>query len=99
MSVSDNHDIIANLPNQTYAKLSNYDEVREMNRRNVDIEYVEINFQSAKFENGFYVARYTSVDSNVASHQSITEQYMYTSNMIFHRLTITTFNLNLTLSL
>ena len=27
VSVSDNHDIIANLPNQTYAKLSNYDEV------------------------------------------------------------------------
>ncbi len=24
------------------------------------------------------------VDSNVASHQSITEQYMYTSNMIFY---------------
>lgn len=29
VSVSDNHDIIANLPNQTYAKLSNYDEVRK----------------------------------------------------------------------
>ncbi|HCY0722445.1 TPA: dynamin family protein [Staphylococcus aureus] len=80
VSVSDNHDIIANLPNQTYAKLSNYDEVREMNRQNVDVESVEINFQSAKFENGF-----TLQDTpGVASHQSITEQYMYTSNMIFY---------------
>lgn len=84
MSVSDNHDIIANLPNQTYAKLSNYDEVREMNRQNVDVESVEINFQSAKFENGFTLQDTPGVDSNVASHQSITEQYMYTSNMIFY---------------
>ncbi|HDG3352728.1 TPA: dynamin family protein [Staphylococcus aureus] len=84
VSVSDNHDIIANLPNQTYAKLSNYDEVREMNRQNVDVESVEINFQSAKFENGFTLQDTPGVDSNVASHQSITEQYMYTSNMIFY---------------
>ncbi|CXT59604.1 GTPases (dynamin-related) [Staphylococcus aureus] len=84
VSVSDNHDIIANLPNQTYAKLSNYDEVREMNRQNVDVESVEINFQSTKFENGFTLQDTPGVDSNVASHQSITEQYMYTSNMIFY---------------
>ncbi|HHC9180295.1 TPA: dynamin family protein [Staphylococcus aureus] len=84
VSVSYNHDIIANLPNQTYAKLSNYDEVREMNRQNVDVESVEINFQSAKFENGFTLQDTPGVDSNVASHQSITEQYMYTSNMIFY---------------
>ena len=84
VSVSDNHDIIANLPNQTYAKLSNYDEEREMNRQKVDVESVEINFQSAKFENGFTLQDTPGVDSNVASHQSITEQYMYTSNMIFY---------------
>lgn len=84
VSVSDNQDIIANLPNQTYAKLSNYDEVREMNRQNVDVESVEINFQSSKFDNGFTLQDTPGVDSNVASHQAITEQYMYTSNMIFY---------------
>ncbi|HHP1248049.1 TPA: dynamin family protein [Staphylococcus argenteus] len=84
VSVSDNNDIIANLPNQTYAKLSNYDEVREMNRQNVDVESVEINFQSTKFNNGFTLQDTPGVDSNVASHQSITEQYMYTSNMLFY---------------
>ncbi|MGZ2315879.1 dynamin family protein [Staphylococcus argenteus] len=84
VSVSDNNDIIANLPNQTYAKLSNYDEVREMNRQNVDVESVEINFQSTKFNNGFTLQDTPALDSNVASHQSITEQYMYTSNMLFY---------------
>lgn len=50
VSVSDNHDIIANLPNQTYAKLSNYDEVREMNRQNVDVQS-ELNFKFMKHIN------------------------------------------------
>ncbi|MGT2333982.1 hypothetical protein ACVPOY_10960 [Staphylococcus aureus] len=51
--------------------LINYDEVREMNRQNVDVESVEINFQSTKFENGFTLQDTPGVDSNVASHQSI----------------------------
>ena len=50
-----------------------------MNRLNVDVESVEINFSFFKNSKWFYASRYTYVDSNVATHQSTTEQFMYTS--------------------
>ena len=49
-----------------------------MNRLNVDVESVEINFPSSKFKNGFTLQDTPGVDSNVATHQSTTEQFMYT---------------------
>ena len=52
-----------------------------MNRQNVDVESVEINFPSNKFNNGFTLQDTPGVDSNVATHQSSTEQFMYTSNI------------------
>ena len=48
-----------------------------MNRLNVDVESVEINFPSSKFKNGFTLQDTPGVDSNVATHQSTTEQFMY----------------------
>ncbi|OHR85142.1 dynamin family protein [Staphylococcus sp. HMSC34C02] len=84
VSVSDKQGIIANLENQQYSKLKTYDEVKKMNRLNVDVESVEINFPSAKFKNGFTLQDTPGVDSNVATHQSTTEQFMYTSNILFY---------------
>ncbi len=55
-----------------------------MNRLNVDVESVEINFPSSKFKNGFTLQDTPGVDSNVATHQSTTEQFMYTSNILFY---------------
>ena len=55
-----------------------------MNRQNVDVESVEINFPSNKFNNGFTLQDTPGVDSNVATHQSSTEQFMYTSNILFY---------------
>ena len=49
----------------------------KMNRLNV--ESVEINFPSSKFKNGFTLQDTPGVDSNVATHQSTTEQFMYTT--------------------
>lgn len=84
VSVADDPGIIANLPNQQYTKLKTYDGVKEMNRQNVDVESVEINFPSNKFNNGFTLQDTPGVDSNVATHQTSTEQFMYTSNILFY---------------
>lgn len=84
VSVADEPGIIANLPHQQYTKLKTYDEVKQMNRQNVDVESVEINFPSDKFNNGFTLQDTPGVDSNVATHQSSTEQFMYTSNILFY---------------
>lgn len=84
VSVADEPGIIANLPHQQYTKLKTYDEVKQMNRQNVDVESVEINFPSNKFNNGFTLQDTPGVDSNVATHQSSTEQFMYTSNILFY---------------
>ena len=56
----------------------------KMNRLNVDVESVEINFPSSKFKNGFTLQDTPGVDSNVATHQSTTEQFMYTNNILFY---------------
>lgn len=84
VSVAEEPGIIANLPHQQYTKLKTYDDVKQMNRQNVDIESVEINFPSNKFNNGFTLQDTPGVDSNVATHQSSTEQFMYTSNILFY---------------
>ncbi|PTF67055.1 dynamin family protein, partial [Staphylococcus chromogenes] len=72
VSVADEPGIIANLTQQQYTKLKTYDEVKQMNRQNVDVESVEINFPSDKFNNGFTLQDTPGVDSNVATHQSST---------------------------
>ncbi|MCC3754765.1 dynamin family protein [Staphylococcus capitis] len=84
VSVAEKPGIIANLPDQQYTKLKTYDDVKQMNRQNVDVESVEINFPSNKFNNGFTLQDTPGVDSNVATHQSSTEQFMYTSNILFY---------------
>ena len=57
-----------------------------MNRQNVDVESIEIN--SNKFNLGFTFQDTPGVDSNVATHQSSTEQFMHTSNLLFTQWTI-----------
>lgn len=84
VSVAEEPGIIANLPHQQYTKLKTYDDVKQMNRQNMDVKSVEINFQSGKFNQGFTLQDTPGVDSNVATHQSTTEQFMYTSNMMFY---------------
>ena len=84
VSVSDEPGIIANLSNQQYTLLNNYDEVKQMNRENIDVESVEIKFPSDKFKKGFTLQDTPGVDSNVATHQSSTEEFMYTSNVLFY---------------
>ena len=55
-----------------------------MNRLNIDVESIEIKFPSNKFNLGFTLQDTPGVDSNVSTHQSTTEQFLYTSNMIVY---------------
>ncbi|MGD6887614.1 dynamin family protein [Staphylococcus shinii] len=84
VSVAENPGIIANLSNQQYTLLNNYADVKKMNRENFDVESVEIKFPSDKFRKGFTLQDTPGVDSNVSSHQSSTEEFMYTSNVLFY---------------
>ena len=84
VSVSKEEEIIANLEYQKYAKLKTYDDVKIMNRLNIDVESIEIKFPSNKFNLGFTLQDTPGVDSNVSAHQSTTEQFLYTSNMIVY---------------
>ena len=84
VSVDEREGIIANLSNQQYTELTTYDEVKAMNKANIDVESVEIKFPSTKFNKGFTLQDTPGVDSNVSTHQTSTEQFMYTSNIIFY---------------
>lgn len=84
VSVSEKEEIIANLEDQKYAKLKTYDDVKTMNRLNIDVESIEIKFPSNKFNFGFTLQDTPGVDSNISTHQSTTEQFLYTSNMIVY---------------
>ncbi|MBF7017109.1 dynamin family protein [Staphylococcus durrellii] len=84
VSVDDEPGLIANLSNKQYTLLNSYDEVKQMNRQNVEVESIEIKFPSTKFNKGFTLQDTPGVDSNVSTHQSSTEQFMYTSNVIFY---------------
>ncbi|MCG7341941.1 dynamin family protein [Staphylococcus auricularis] len=84
VSVSEEPGIVANLDHQRYTLLDNYEQVKQMNRENVNVESVEIKFTSNKFSNGFTLQDTPGVDSNVSTHQSSIEQFMYTSNIIFY---------------
>lgn len=53
VSVAKEDEIIANLTQQQYTKLKSYNDVKQMNRQNVDVESIEINFPSNKFNLGF----------------------------------------------
>src|SRR5699024_6356706 len=84
ISVSDEPGIIAILRNQQYTLINNYDDVKQMHRENYDIESGEIKFPSDKFNKGYTLQDTPGVHSNVATHQSSTEEFMYTSNVLFY---------------
>lgn len=84
VTASEEANIIANIEGQRYTKLSNYDEVKSLNRENVDIESIEINYETDKFSNGFTLQDTPGVDSNVQTHRSSAESFLYTSNIIFY---------------
>ena len=83
VSVSKEEEIIANLEYQNMLSKT-YDDVKIMNRLNIDVESIEIKFPSNKFNLGFTLQDTPGVDSNVSAHQSTTEQFLYTSNMIVY---------------
>ena len=65
-----------------------------MNRQNVDVESVEINFPSDKFNNGFTLQDTPGVDSNVANTNLVQNNLCTQVIFYFTQLTIITCNLH-----
>ncbi|MCS4485435.1 dynamin family protein [Staphylococcus americanisciuri] len=84
VTVSDTPGITANIEGQQYTELSSYDDVKQMNKENYNVESIDIRFQSDDYQNGFTFQDTPGVDSNVKSHSHSTERFLYTSNMVFY---------------
>lgn len=84
VTVTEQSGMTANIEGQKYTSLQNYDEVKAMNRENYQVESIDIQIQTSKFKNGFTFQDTPGVDSNVQSHSAQTEQFLYTSNIVFY---------------
>lgn len=84
VTVADTAGITANIEGQQYTELASYDDVKQMNRENYNVESIDIRFQSDDYRNGFTFQDTPGVDSNVKSHSHSTERFLYTSNMVFY---------------
>lgn len=84
VTVADTPGITANIEGQQYTELSSYDDVKQMNKENYNVESIDIRFQSDDYHNGFTFQDTPGVDSNVKSHSHSTERFLYTSNMVFY---------------
>ena len=84
VTVSETSGITANIEGQSYTILDSYDDVKQMNRENYNVESIDIRFKSHEFRQGFTFQDTPGVDSNVQSHSASTESFLYTSNMVFY---------------
>ncbi|QHW37224.1 GTP-binding protein [Staphylococcus ursi] len=84
VTIADTPGITANIEGQKYTQLNSYDDVKQMNRENFQVESIDIRVQSDVFHNGFTFQDTPGVDSNVQSHSMQTEQFLYTSNIVFY---------------
>lgn len=84
VTVDDEPGITANIEGQKYTQLNSYDDVKQMNRENFQVESIDIRIQSDVFHRGFTFQDTPGVDSNVQSHSMQTEQFLYTSNVVFY---------------
>ncbi|ARJ51857.1 dynamin family protein [Staphylococcus lutrae] len=84
VTIAEETGITANIVGQRYTHLDNYEAVKEMNRQNYDVESIDIRIQSDIFHDGFTFQDTPGVDSNVQSHSMQTEQFLYTSNIVFY---------------
>lgn len=84
VTVANESGITANIEGQKYTHLDSYDEVKQMNRENYHVESIDIRFKSENYHNGFTFQDTPGVDSNVQSHSTSTESFLYTSNMVFY---------------
>ncbi|UXR79230.1 dynamin family protein [Staphylococcus sp. IVB6227] len=84
VTVSDTPGITANIEGERYTELSSYDDVKQMNKENYNVESIDIRFLSDDYQYGFTFQDTPGVDSNVQSHSHSTERFLYTSNMVFY---------------
>ncbi|QLK86169.1 dynamin family protein [Staphylococcus sp. 17KM0847] len=84
VTVAEESGITANIEGQRYTELTSYDEVKQMNKENYNVESIDVRFLSTDYRLGLTFQDTPGVDSNVASHSVSAERFLYTSNIVFY---------------
>ncbi|UXV28261.1 dynamin family protein [Mammaliicoccus sciuri] len=81
---SDKNSISVNLNNNQYTVIDNQEDVKRLNTEDREVESIEIEFTSDKFNKGFTFQDTPGVDSMSDNHRESAFQYLLTSNYVFY---------------
>ncbi|RIN98900.1 dynamin family protein [Mammaliicoccus sciuri] len=81
---SDKNSISVNLNNNQYTVVDNQEDVKRLNTEGREVESIEIEFTSDKFNKGFTFQDTPGVDSMSDNHRESAFQYLLTSNYVFY---------------
>lgn len=81
---SDKNSISVNLNNNQYTVVDNQEDVKRLNTEDREVESIEIEFTSDKFNKGFTFQDTPGVDSMSDNHRESAFQYLLTSNYVFY---------------
>ncbi|QPW14498.1 dynamin family protein [Mammaliicoccus sciuri] len=81
---SDKNSISVNLNNNQYTVVDNQEDVKRLNTEDREVESIEIEFTSDKFNKGFTFQDTPGVDSMSDNHRESAFQYFLTSNYVFY---------------
>lgn len=81
---SDENKITVNLNQDQYTIVKEHEEVKKLNTEDREVESIEIEFKSDKFNNGFTFQDTPGVDSMRDNHRESAFQYLLTSNYVFY---------------
>lgn len=81
---SDKNSISVNLNNNQYTVVDNQGDVKRLNTEDREVESIEIEFTSDKFNKGFTFQDTPGVDSMSDNHRESAFQYLLTSNYVFY---------------
>lgn len=81
---SNQNSISVNLNDNQYTVVQDQEEVKKLNTEDREVESIEIEFTSDKFNNGFTFQDTPGVDSMSDNHRESAFQYLLTSNYVFY---------------
>ncbi|PNZ38793.1 dynamin family protein [Mammaliicoccus vitulinus] len=81
---SNKNSISVNLSDNQYTVVENQEDVKRLNTEDREVESIEIEFTSDKFNKGFTFQDTPGVDSMSDNHRESAFQYLLTSNYVFY---------------
>ncbi|WP_323702353.1 dynamin family protein [Mammaliicoccus sp. Dog046] len=81
---SNKNSISVNLNDNRYTIVDSQQEVKKLNTENQEVESIEIEFTSDKYNHGFTFQDTPGVDSMSDNHRESAFQYLLTSNIVFY---------------